>query len=169
MTTKVRHLCKGRPRVRWGAILFGIALGLPGAAAAQTGEVNVRFVRDRAFPPSLPAMVSILRDGEIVRQHEVLLELGAGIWCCVRTLPVGSYDVRVEAEGLVTQVKRGVRILDGQAADISFVGKKGTGLHVVEYATGGLSREEVAARLTALEAAVTKLQQAMPKGPAPRP
>jgi hypothetical protein len=108
-------------------------------------------------------MVSLLRNGEVFRQTEVLLTDGAGIWCCIRGIPVGVYDLRVEAEGLVTEAKRGVRVLAGPAADVTFLVKSGKGLHTVEYATGGLAREEVATRLAALDTAMTKLQSDVTK------
>jgi hypothetical protein len=108
-------------------------------------------------------MVSILRNGEMFRQREILLENGAGTWCCNREIPVGSYDLRLEADGFVTESKRGIRVLNGQDTEVRFVVRAGKGLHTVEYATGGLAREEVAARLAALDTAVAKLGSAVAK------
>ena len=44
---------------------------------------------------------------------------------------------------------------------MSIVVRPGTGVHIVEFAVAGLSREEVAARLRALEAETTKLRAAI--------
>lgn len=80
-------------------------------------------------------------------------------------LPPGLYDVRAEGQGAVTEVKRGVHVFAGQDLNVNFVMHAGTGLRTVEYATGGLSREEVAARLAKLEAAVAKYRAAPPGRP----
>jgi hypothetical protein len=58
-------------------------------------------------------------------------------------------------------MKRGAMVTAGHTTDL--IGgpmKAGKGAHVVEYAIGGLPREEVAARLARLEAAVDKLEKA---------
>ena len=48
----------------------------------------------------------------------------------------------------------------GRDGSLIAVVRPGQGAHVVEYATGGLAREEVAARIAKLEAAVANLQMA---------
>jgi hypothetical protein len=71
---------------------------------------------------------------------------------------VGTYDVRVEGDGIVTEVKRGVTLAGPKNMTLNFVVRPGQGVHVVEYATGGLAREEVAQKIAALEAAVAELK-----------
>jgi hypothetical protein len=105
-------------------------------------------------------MVSAIRGGEVVKQQETVLPGSQEL----SDLPPGLYDVRVEGQGAVTDVKRGVHVFAGQELDVSFVMHAGTGARTVEYAAAGLSREEVAARLAKLEAAVAELQKAAPHG-----
>jgi len=52
-----------------------------------------------------------------------------------------------------------VHVFAGKDGSLMFVMRSGKGAHMVEYATGGLSREEVAARLAKLESAVAQLQK----------
>jgi hypothetical protein len=92
-------------------------------------------------------MVSCIKDGKIFSQHET--RTGYNLGC--PPSPAGLYEVRVEGDGIVTEVKRGLHVFDGQTTSIRFEVKRGTGVHIVEYATGGLSREETAARLGALD------------------
>jgi hypothetical protein len=151
MAEVVCRLLSGRSGALGCALALAAAWGAPAGASAQTGELTVRVGPAAAAPAKVAAMISILNGGEVVRQQEILLENGGGIWCCIRSLPVGVYDIRLEAEGLVTEAKRGIRVLDKQAADITFLVHPGKGVHIVEYATGGLAREEVATRLNRLE------------------
>jgi len=102
-----------------------------------------------------PALVSAIRDGRIVEQHEAALTTGTAMEG--DSIRIGVYDVRVEGEGLVTEVKRGVHVFAGQKTDLTFQMRTGKGVHIVEYATGALPREEVAARLEKLEAQVAAL------------
>ena len=100
-----------------------------------------------------PVMVSILRDGALVRQQEGWLNaiLGSG------PLPVGLYEVRIEGEGMVTLVKRGINVTGGTMS-VQAPMRAGQGVHIVEYATGALSREEIAGSLRRLEARIAKLE-----------
>jgi hypothetical protein len=139
-------------------LAFAAAVVIPATSAAQTGSLNVHFARVTTAPARVPALVSVLRDGRIVRQQEVVLEQGSAIWCCIRQLESGSYDVRVEGEGLVTQAKRGFLVIDGQDVSVTFIVRPGRGMHVVEYSEGGLAREEVAVRLSALEAGLARVE-----------
>jgi hypothetical protein len=75
-------------------------------------------------------------------------------------LPPGLYDIRLEGDGMRTLVKRGIHVKAGEETPV--IGGPmvaGTGVKIVEYATGGLSREEMAARLAKLEAALAELQK----------
>ena len=63
-------------------------------------------------------------------------------------VPVGTYDVRLEGEGFFTEIKRGIRVFPDQATQALFTPRRGAGIHIVEYATGSLPREEIAQRLT---------------------
>jgi hypothetical protein len=123
------------------------------ASGAETGTVNVFFegasqLRDH------PVMISAVRDGQVVGQQETALPSSRRL----DPLEAGVYDIRVEGDGLVTQVKKGVHVFAGKEIELHFNLRQGQGVRVVEYATGGLSREEVAARLAKLETAVKDLQ-----------
>jgi hypothetical protein len=103
-------------------------------------------------------MISVLRDGAVVKQQEVEVSgLPPNF-----TLPVGIYDVRVEGEGIATLVKRGVHVTEKGSTKLISAMRPGQGARVIEYATGGLAREEVAARLAKLEAAVAQMQKSQP-------
>jgi hypothetical protein len=143
-------------------VIAGIAPGR-GHASAQVrpGTIYARFPSADAALQGRPIMVSAIRGGEVVKQQETVLPSSQEL----SDLPPGLYDVRAEGQGAVTEVKRGVHVFAGQELDVNFVMRSGTGVRTVEYAAAGLSREEVAARLAKLEAAVAALQKAA----APRP
>ena len=134
-----------------------LALLAPTVLVAQTGEISAHFA---ASAPSLaghPAMITVLREGSVLAQGETTL-LGEHAFS---RLDAGTYDVRVESDGAVTEVKRGVHVIAGHTLQLQFALRPGQGVHTVEYATGGLSREEVAARLHRLEVAVDSLRTAV--------
>ena len=139
-----------------------LPLVLAGAASvlyAQPGRLNIAA---KASDPALkdhPAMASAIRNGSIVRQYEVVLQPGIAR-LTLDDLAEGTYDVRIEGDGMVTEEKHGVQVFAGRDGSLIFVMRPGKGVHIVEYATGGLSREEVAARLAKLESAVAQLQKA---------
>jgi hypothetical protein len=138
-----------------------IAVGEPGKAGAQqTGDISVRFGASAPSFDHQPAMVSLVRDGRVVEQGETALRADRGF----TRLEPGTYDVRVECDGAVTEVKRGVQVFAGRVLTLEFALRPGKGVHVVEYATGGLSREEVAAHLQRLDAAVDSLRHAVQTG-----
>jgi len=73
-------------------------------------------------------------------------------------VPAGLYDVRIEGDGMQTLVKRGIHVNEGERTNmIGGPMRVGTGVKIIEYAAGGLSREEIAARLAKLEAAIADL------------
>jgi hypothetical protein len=144
----------------WGA---GLLQAGPALARRDAPNLDVRVtVADDSFQAlkQRPVMVSVIKDGEIVKQTETALNSAVHF-----SLPVGLYDLRFEGDGMQTLVKRGVHVIEGEKTEI--IGgpmRAGVGVRTVEYAVGGLSREEVAARLAKLEAAVAELQ----KGRQPR-
>jgi hypothetical protein len=102
-------------------------------------------------------MVSAIRDGEVVEQQEMELPRDGRIG---NNLTEGVYDIRVEGDGVVTEVKKGVHVFAGRELNLSHAMHAGKGARIVEYATGGLSREEVAARLAKLDEQVAELMKA---------
>jgi hypothetical protein len=160
MRSNFRRSMSGRFGALACALGFGTAFSAPTTAVAQEGHFSVSIGSlAGATPKSGTAMISILRGGEIVAQDEIVLGNSSSSGWNSPALPVGIYDVRVAGEGLVTEVKHGIRNFDGQFTNVPFLTRPGSGIHVVEYATGGLAREEVAARLSALEVGLTKIQQ----------
>ena len=157
----------------FGAIsICGLVIALtplvpvPHSALAQqaTGNLQVAPVPDPTDASSKGlkgvVMISVLTDGAVVKQKELEVSgLPQNF-----TLPVGVYDVRLEGDGIMTLVKRGVHVTEKDSTKIIAPLRPGQGIRVVEYATGGLAREEVAARLAKLEAAVAQMQ----KAPQPR-
>jgi hypothetical protein len=114
-----------------------------------------------------PILVSLIRDGQVLYQVETLsggypMDGGAAeipsppkSW---EVLP-GQYEVRVEGEGLQTVVKRFQVVAGEQKHDVYMDIQPGEGVRIIEYATGGLSREETAGRIRKLEASVADLQK----------
>ncbi len=130
------------------------------AAEPSTGRLFVVVkVSDNALA-ELPARASaITPEGRLVDYAEELLSRAPNVQSfMLEPLPEGQYDVRVEGEGLVTEVKRGVPVFAGRDERVQVVVRPGEGLHVVEYAVACLSREEVAKRLAQLEAETSRLR-----------
>jgi hypothetical protein len=138
------------------AALTACIAGITPAVSAQAhGTISPSV---EVSSPSLqghPVMESAIRDGKIVAQQEFILGRGEQL----RDLPPGLYDVRVEGEGVVTEEKRGVHLFDGKTLGLAFIIRPGKGAHIVEYGTGALPREEVAARLAKLESQVAELSK----------
>jgi hypothetical protein len=136
------------------ALLTALAAAAP--AAAQGTGIDVRVGAASASYQALHEtafMVSVIKDGAIAQQQET--ENNSNVHFA---LAPGSYDVRIEGDGAITLTKRGVLVTAGHVT--SLVGgpmRAGKGVKIVEYATGGLAREEVAARLARLDAAVDRL------------
>jgi hypothetical protein len=142
----------------------GILTGLPAPAHAQeTATIYALLHASDEQRAGMPAMVTFLRDGEVVFQGETVLVRGPNTASVgAQSQPMGQYDVRVEGEGFVTETKRGVQLASTQNLSLQFVLRPGEGAHVVEFAPGGLAREEVAQRLMALEAEIAELRGANP-------
>ena len=103
-------------------------------------------------------MISAIYDGEIVTQTEFRADYPETQLIVQQP---GLYETRVEGDGVVTEVKRGIHVFPGKTTNLSVVLQPGEGIHVVEYATGGLAREEVAVRLRLLEADYAELKKGM--------
>ncbi len=135
---KLRHLIA--PVFASLLVVFCVADVLnSGLASAQkeATHLDVRTsVADSSFKAltGIPVMVSVIKDGEVVKQKEVHLNSNAYF-----SLPAGIYDVRLEGDGMETLVKRGIQIKEGERTDI--IGgpmRTGTGVKVIEYATTGV-------------------------------
>ena len=134
------------------------------AFAGQTSSSNIQ-VAPQPDPTDASAkglkgvvMISIVSDGGVIKQQEVEVSgLPPNF-----TVPAGVYDVRAEGDGMMTVVKRGVHATPAGSTKVLAPMRPGKGVRTIEYATGGLAREEVAARLAKLEAAVAQLQKAQP-------
>ncbi len=144
-------------------VVAAVVLVVTAAAAplaAATGRLWVVIkVADNIMADS-PARASIVTpDGTLVDYAEELLAHAPNTQSfLLEQLEPGLYDVRVESEGAVTEVKKGVPIFADRDERVSIVIRPGQGVHIVEYAVAGLSREEVAVRLAKLEAAIEGLK-----------
>jgi hypothetical protein len=144
-----------RTTSRWLLAALAItAVSLPTVAQAQeSGSVSIKINSGEGAQIGYPVMVSCIKDGAVFYQSEA--QIGYNAYCRLggeTQLPVGTYDVRAEGGELVTEAKRGILVTAGNDTGLTFIMKSGEGIHVVEYATGGLAREEVAVRLRDLEA-----------------
>ncbi len=146
------------------ALGFVVSILNPAAGRAQekASIYAAVLVSDNALA-GRPVMVSFIRDGAIVFQEETITtenpnEVSVG----AQDQPADVYDVRVEGDGIVTEMKRGVTLVGPKNMTLKFVVRPGQGAHVVEYAAGGLPREEVAERIAALEAEVAGLKGTAP-------
>jgi hypothetical protein len=140
-------------------IALGLVLWQPHPVAAQSGWITVRPRSDAESLGGKAVMVSVIRDGTIAHQSEVTVRSSESF-----KLDPGVYDVRVEGDGIVTLVKRGITVTAGNTAEV--IGGPlvvGEGAHIVEYATTGFTREELAERLTRLEAAMARVQKTLEK------
>ena len=147
---------------RWASAIAVVVAAALLLAAAGTQQQNATFVCHFQLPDNLwrhPVMVAAMRDGAVVYQDEISLPNDARLAGDV--MRPGFYDVRVEGEGIVTEVKRGVRLFPGREQSLYFVIRPGAGLHTVEYTAGAEPREEIAVRLSRLEAAVAELRKAL--------
>lgn len=142
-------------------LLGGFLWTKPAATIGQTElgklDVGTRVLSaDYKALSEIPMMVSVLKDGAVLKQAERITNSNVGF-----ELPPGLYDLRLEADGMVTLVKRGIHVKAGEQTDV--IGgpmRAGAGARVVEYAATGMTREEMAARLGKLESAVAELQKA---------
>jgi hypothetical protein len=136
--------------------ILAALLGPPESHAQDTGTLGASFSGERV---GIVAMMSCIKDGEVFYQTEVTTGYGGD--CHFRgdqQLPVGVYDVRAEGDGIITEVKRGILVTAGNRTRLSFNFEPGEGLHIVEYSVGGLAREEVAARLSAVETSALRCE-----------
>ncbi|MGH7564824.1 MAG: hypothetical protein ACREK5_10445 [Gemmatimonadota bacterium] len=151
-----------RVRVSSALLALGILVSslspAPGRAQDKATIYAAVLVSDNALA-GLPVMVSFIHDGAIVFQSETITTESPNVVSVgAQDRPAGVYDVRVEGDGIVTEMKRGVTLAGSKNMTLNFVVRPGQGVHVVEYAEGGLAREEVAARIAALEAQIAQLQ-----------
>ncbi|REJ82743.1 MAG: hypothetical protein DWQ36_06575 [Acidobacteria bacterium] len=143
--------------------LAGVLLLLCSSLAAADDDNRlfvVVKVADNAIAGQ-PARASVVTpEGTLLDYSEELLERSPNVRSFILDrLAPGVYDVRVEGEGLVTEVKKGVPVLAGRDEQVSVVVRPGAGVHIVEYAVAGLSREEVAVRLQRLEEETARLRE----------
>ncbi len=154
----------------FAALLLALSAGLqirPALAEEAHGRVIVKILApDKTFK-SHPVSVSAVIDGRIHFQRDVSLEAPPNKAAVILDeLPIGTCDVRVEGEGLITEVKRGVQIFE-RDREVEIVVRPGEGVHIVELAIGGLAREEVAARLRRLEETTAQLEKQMAERASP--
>ncbi len=155
-----RSVLHARPMTVGFALIVLALVGQPVFAQQATGRLIVSVLVTDNVIAKRPVMVSAIRDGAVVDQKEILTDRAPNQNAAILDrAAAGTYDVRVEGDGVVTEVKKGVQVFAGRDASLQAVVRPGTGVHVVEYATGGLSREEIAARLGRLEAATATLQK----------
>ncbi|MGH7588306.1 MAG: hypothetical protein ACRELU_06925 [Gemmatimonadota bacterium] len=152
------------PRVRASSALLALGILIasisPASVRAQDKATIYASVEvsDNALA-GRPVMVSFIQDGAIFFQEETTTTESPNVVSVgSQDSPAGVYDVRVEGDGIVTEMKRGVTLAGPKNMTLNFVVRPGQGVHVVEYATGGLAREEVAQKIAALEAAVAELK-----------
>lgn len=140
-----------------GILFFGPSPA-PGHAQDKATIYASVQVSDNALA-GRPVMVSFIQDGAIFFQEETTTTESPNVVSVgSQDSPAGVYDVRVEGDGIVTEVKRGITLAGSKNMTLNFIVRPGQGAHVVEYATGGLAREEVAQKIAALEAAVAELK-----------
>jgi hypothetical protein len=136
-----------------------------GQATQPAGAIHVGLTADKTEVGRI-IMVSLVADGNVIQQGEVSIYASVTDGMAARgftNVPVGTYDVRLEGEGFVTEIKRGIRVFPDQATQALFTPRRGAGIHIVEYATGSLPREEIAQRLAKIEASLAEVLRALQK------
>jgi hypothetical protein len=135
-----------------------VVLGILGTQLPVFGQqakeaVNIWLHPQEGLSAQASYMISILgRDGAVIKQSEGINAALVGFG----NIKVGTYDVRVEGEGVTTVLKRGIAVLPDETTALHAQLLTGQGVHVVEYA-GAISGEDLLARLTNL---LTKLDKA---------
>ena len=74
-------------------------------------------------------MISVLKDGTVVKQKET----GMSDVPVNFTLPVGSYDVRIEGDGVTAVTKRGIHVTVGEATNLLPAMRSGAGACDCKY------------------------------------
>jgi hypothetical protein len=142
---------------RWMILAVPVLIAAGAEQQPKAGELHVQATLGNTQAKRV--MVSCIRAGNVFDANET-----DGYWHACRFeggLPPGTYEVRVEGEGVVTEMKRGILVTSGNRMHVTFDMKAGKGVHIVEYATGPLPREEITSRLSAVEAALAKLTAAV--------
>jgi hypothetical protein len=139
------------------ALLAGFCLVRgPHAALAQQEEKDASiWVYTQCNEDSLKqqlVMVYLIHDGKVVKSTETRTntEYNPVQW---GVLPIGIYEVKIEGEGAETFVKRGIILTHNNTTQVTFPLKAGQGIHIIEYPTGAVSKDDIATRLAKLEAA----------------
>ena len=144
-------------------LLIVAFVGTMGGITAQNQTIWTNIKAADNVLVDLPVMCSAIHDGVIVNQQEGLLVKAPSTTGIGLVLAPGVYDVRIEGDGIITEVKKGVQLFADRNLNLSAVVRPGQGVHIVEYAIGSLAREEVAMRLQQLESSVKELQNALQK------
>jgi hypothetical protein len=142
------------------ALIFCLATGAPAADDAPRGGVYVSTEPADASLKKRPVMDSVLGPAGIVRQEET--HLGNSV--TITLLPPGTYDVRIEGVGVVTLLKRGIQVsAHNNTAVVGGPIEAGKGVHVVEYSTAAMTREELAATLLTITEKLAKIEADLAK------
>jgi hypothetical protein len=113
------------------------AIGPPALRGAErpTGTiwVGVAAADGQEALAKRPALVTLLRDGVPLLQDEGGIGQGVGSEVVFRPLDPGVYDIRVEADGARTMVKRGILVSPDHVTVVRFQAEAGEGVKVVTY------------------------------------
>ena len=137
-------------------ITLGFLRGQQPARAQDEQAKGNLFGNTQGADPDVKGMVmvSFIRDGAIVHQSET----GLGGSVPLFNTPTGTYDIRFEADGMITVIKRGLVVSKGQGNNVTAVMRRGQGVKVIQYEPTAATRDELAGRLAKLEAAVEALR-----------
>jgi hypothetical protein len=130
------------------------------AADAEKGE-GAAFNKRQAALANRPVMVSLMSGGKVIRQGEALVtDPRDGVYRGIewKDLAPGAYDVRFEAEGVQTVLKKGVLVTPGGETRVRADLLGGKGVRVIEYGTDA-SGMDLADRLEKLEAELRALKK----------
>lgn len=163
-------------RVLLAVATFAVLAGAARAAEVKIGELavapnimrldDVRSADDKAFMAvqerlvKRPVLVSLVAEGEVVRQKEVEIEKFAGTVFVWDKVPAGVYDVKFEGVGIETVVKKGFIVNADTCVHVVADLKAGTGTRVIEYNETERELKAVKARLEKIEAELAKLRKA---------
>ncbi len=143
------------------ALALLLTVSVTGRLGGQqaAGQIRVTHASPEAAIARRAIMISFLQAGRVL--YESQQRLGECCGLSSGELPPGTYDVRIEGEGIVTEVRRGLLVISKRQTDVIIDLKAGKGLHTVDYATGGLSREELHARLNAIDSNLADIKKAI--------
>jgi hypothetical protein len=106
-----------------------------------------------------PVLVTLLRDGKVIKQEEFEISKNGRSFTPIRSVPFGSYTVKFEAPGIQTVVKKGIVVSGTSDPSVIADLTAGKGVRHIEYGQEGDPLADLIARVKKLEAEIAALKK----------